>query len=177
MKKILEDGKDFKGNVLCICVEDNIIQELIKNKKIGLYELSRNTKIKSFLRKKRLKTKTGKSVKIKKFRKLFKKKSIEYVVINLNNVFDFYKYMASNSIYVCKKQIYLYGNSDYITAQDVAKKFERYDTKIEKIQDEDNYLVIVKCSNAKYNFFKEKFYLVVDTLYNIGDMISYFLTS
>ena len=178
MKRVIEDIKEFSGNVLCICVnDDKVMSSLLKNKKIGLYELTRNNGRKKVLNKKRLKTKEGKSIKIKKFRKLFKKKSIEYILIDLNNVFDFYKYMASNSIYICRKKIYLYGNSDYITADDVAKKFERYNTKIEKIQDGNDYLVIVDSSKAKYNFFKDKLYLVVDTIYNVGDMISYFLTS
>ncbi len=178
MKKILEDIKSFKGNVLCICVDDEkITKDLFNNKNIGLYELSRNSEKKILSKNKKLKDKNGKSIKIKKFRKFFKKKSIEYILIDLNNIFDFYKYMASNSIYVCRKKIYLYGNSDYLTAKDVAKKFERYNTTIEKIQDGNNYLVIVDCSKAKYNFFKEKLYLVVDSIYNFGDLISYFLTS
>lgn len=178
MKRILTDINTFEGNVLCIGVNDKkIINKLKKNSQIGLYELSRFEERKFFSRKKRIKTNDGKSVKIKKFRTLFKKKSIEYLIIDLNNVFDFYKYMASNSIYVCNTKIYIYGQSDYINAHLVAKKFKRYQTDIEKIQIDDNYLVIISCAKAKYSWFKEKFYLVIDTFHNIGDYISYFLTS
>ena len=178
MKKILNDIKTFKGNVLTICVDDNkLVKELRKNNKINIVDFSRQTKRKIFSKKKKFKYSKGKSVKIKKFRKAFKKKSIDYVIIDLNNIFDYYKYMTSNSIYICKNKIYIYGSSDYMNASLVAQKFERYNTTIEKIQDNDDYLVIVDCKKAKYNYFKEKFYLVIDSLHNLGDMISYFLTS
>lgn len=178
MKRILDDIKNFKGNVLCIGVKDKkIMSSLKKNSKIGVYELSRDEPKRFFGYKKRVKISKGRSVRIKKFRKLFKKKSIEYLIIDLNSIFDHYKFIASNSIYVCRKKIYIYGNSDYINAKLVAKKFERYKTKIERVQLDNEYLVVVDCSKAKYNFFKEKIYLIVDTFHNFGDMISYFLTS
>jgi hypothetical protein len=178
MKRIIEDIKSFKGNTVCIGVEDSKIKNTLKkNKDISIYELNRASTRKLFSRRKRLKASGGISVKIKKFRKLFKKKSIEYVIIDLNNMYDYYKYMASNSIYICNKKIYIYGNSDYVTAKGVAKKFKRYKTNIETIQIDNDYLVIVECKNAKYSKIKEKFYLIIDTFHNLGDMISYFLTS
>ncbi len=178
MKRILCDIKEFKGNVLCIGVTDNkIMSALKKNQKLGVYELSRDKPRRFWGSKKRMKIAKGKTVKIKKFRKSFKKKSIEYVIIDWNSIFDCYKFIASNSIYVCRKKIYIYGNSDYISAKVVAKKFERYNTKIERIQLDDDYLVIVDCSKAKYSYLKEKIYLIIDTFHNLGDMISYFLTS
>lgn len=178
MKRILEDIKNFKGNVLCIGVTDKkILSSLKKNSKIGIYELSRDKPTRLFGHKNRVKIHKGKTIRIKKFRKLFKKKSIEYLIIDLNSIFDHYKFVASNSVYICRKKIYIYGNSDYIDAKLVAKKFERYKTTIERIQIHNEYLVVVDCSKAKYSFFKEKFYLIVDTFHNLGDMISYFLTS
>ena len=178
MKKIISDIHTFKGNVLCIGVtDDKILSGLNKNNNIGLYELSRPEPRKIFSRRKRVKTKNGKSVPIKKFRKIFKKKSIEYLIIDLNSVYDYYKYMSSNSIYVCNKKIYLYGSSKMITANDVGKKFKRYKTKVECVQDGDNYLVIVDSYLAKFSFMKEKYYLIIDSLINLSDMISYFLTS
>ena len=178
MKELLNDIFHFSGNVLCIGVDNSkIISSLKKNKKIGLYELNRPEKRGLFARKKRIKTETGQSVKIKKFRTLFKKKSIDYLIINLNNVFDYYKYIASNSICICNKKIYIYGSSDYINAELIAKKFRRYETNIVCKQNKNNYLVVVECSKAKYNWLKDKFYLVIDTFHNLGDLISYFLTS
>lgn len=178
MKRILSDIKNFKGNVLCIGVTDKKIMSLLnKNNKIGIYELSREKPRRFFGSKKRMKISKGKTVKIKKFRKLFKKKSMEYLIIDLNSIFDHYKFIASNSIYVCCRKIYIYGNSDYISAKMVAKKFERYNTKIERIQLDKEYLVIVDCKKAKYSYIKEKIYLIIDTFHNLGDMISYFLTS
>jgi hypothetical protein len=178
MKKIVNEIHTFKGNVLCIGVtDDKILSCLNKNNNIGLYELSRPEPRKIFSKRKRVRTKSGKSVPIKKFRKIFKRKSIDYLIINLNSVYDYYKYMASNSIYVCNRKIYIYGSSKLVTANDIGIKFKRYKTKVECIQDNDDYLVIIDSSLARFNFFKEKYYLLIDTLINLGDMISYFLTS
>jgi len=178
MKRLLDDIKTFTGKVTLIAVNDNKIKKnLVKNNKIDIFELNRPERGKLFSKKRKLKSSSGKKVSIKKFRKIFKKKSVDYLVIDLNNVFDYYKYMASNSIYICSKKIYIYGNSDYLTAKDVAKKFRRYTKNIESIQIDNDYLVIVDCTNTKYRYFKEKFYLVIDSFLNIGDMISYFLTS
>ena len=178
MKRIIDDIHTFKGNVLGICIEDGrILSRIRKNKDIVYHELERKKKISIFSKGKKVNNKKGKSVRIKKFRKLFKPKSIEYVIINLDDMLDYYKYMASNSIYICKKKIYVYGNSEYVTAKDVAKKFERYTKNVEKIQDGTEYTVIVDCTNTKFKFFKEKFYIVIDTFCNLGDMISCILTS
>lgn len=182
MDKILESIHTFKGNILCICVEDGrILTRLSKNKNITIFELERPKKRKLFSRifskDKRISNKKGKSVKIKKFRKFFKKKSIDYVIIDLNNVYDYYKYMASNSIYVCKKKLFIYGNSDYVDALGVSKKFLRYTKNVTKIQNGTEYIVIVDCNNTKFSWFKEKLYVTIDTFHNLGDMISYILTS
>lgn len=177
MKRIIDDIHTFKGNVLCIGVaDDKILSCLKKNKLIGLYELNRNSTTKIFGRKK-VKDNSGKSIPIKKFRKVFKKKSLEYIIINLNSVFDYQKYMASNAVYLCKKKLYIYGTSEMINASYVARKYKRYNTKIECLEDGSDYCVVVDLSKAKFSWFKEKFYLIVDTFINLGDMITYLLTS
>ncbi len=178
MKRLLEDCTKMEGNVVCIGVEDKKIMKFLEsNKKISLFQLSRPPKRKLFSRSKRMKISDDKSVKIKKFRKLFKKKSIEYLIINLNSVYDYYKYMAGNSIYICNTKVYIYGCSDFVNAKAIAKKFKRYCTEVECIQIEEQYLVIIDVQKAKYNWLKNKFYIVIDTLHNLGDYISYFLTS
>ncbi len=178
MNRLIEDAKNFKGNVVCIGVDDKKLVKIFKNNKhIGLYELTRGVNRKLFKRQRRVKLENGKSIRIKKFRKLFKKKSIEYLVINLNTIFDYFKYIVANSIYICNSKIYIYGESEYIDAKVITKKYKRYKTKIEYFQDKNKYLVIVDVKEAKYSYFKNMFYIVVDTFHNLGDMISYFLTS
>jgi hypothetical protein len=178
MKRLLDEIKEFKGNTLLLGVDDNkIITNLKKNKKISLYEIEIFTKRKLFSKDKAKENETGKKVNIKKFRKIFKRKSIDNIIINLDNMYDYYKYMASNSIYVCNNKIYIYGNKELVTTSSIVKKFKRYNTKIEVITKDNDYLVIIDSSKAKYNLFKDKFYIVIDTFINLGDMISYFLTS
>lgn len=180
MKRIVEDVKKFRGNVLTICVEDNKIMSAIKgNRGIkNAFELNRDEPSGLFKRrKKKLKLKKGKRVKITKFRKLFKKEKVDYLIIDLNNVLDYHKYIASNAIYTCKKKIYIYGESDYLDAKMVSSKYRRYKTKIEEIQNKNKFIVIVDCSEAKYSRIKEMFYIFIDTFHNIGDWISLILTS
>lgn len=178
MKNLIEEINKFNGNVVSIGVIDDKIQKCLrKNKNISLFELEINTKRSLFSKKKRVKISKEKSVRIKKFRTAFKKKSIEYVVIDLNNFYDYYKYMASNSIFICNKKIYIYGNSELIDSKSVEKKFKRYKTKINSSQNDNEFFVIVDSSKAKFSLIKEKFFIIIDTFGNLGDIISYFLTS
>lgn len=178
MKRLLDEINGFKGNTLLLGVDDNkIFDSLKKNKNISLFEIEIFTKRKIFKKDKAKEIGTGKKVNIKKFRKIFKRKSIENIIINLDNMYDYYKYMASNSIYTCNNKIYIYGNKELVTTSSIVKKFKRYNTEIEVITKDNDYLVIIDSSRAKYNLFKEKFFIVVDTFINLGDIISYFLTS
>ena len=178
MKVLLDKIKNFKGNTLLLGIDDEkITKDLMKNKNVHLFEIELYKKRRIFKKDKSKEKATGKKVNIKKFRKIFKRKSIENVVINLDNMYDYYKYMASNSIDICNNKIYIYGNKELVTTSSIVKKFNRYNTKIEVITDDKNYLIIVDASLAKYNLIKEKFYVIIDTFINLGDMISYFLTS
>ncbi len=178
MKKLFDEFRKLEGNVLCIEInDDKVMSKLNKNDKISIYELYRNKKQGLFKKRKRIKTKGGKSVNIKKFRKIFKKRSIEYIVINIDNIFDYYKFLVSNSIYICNTKVLVYGTSKYIDADVIAKKFKRYDVQITNFKEDNKYLCVVDVSKAKFSRLKEKFYIMIDTFINIGDMISYILTS
>lgn len=178
MKKLYDEIRKLEGNVLCIEIrDDKIMSKLNKNNKISIYELYRNEKKGIFKRRKRIKTKGGKSVNIKKFRKIFKKKSIEYIIINIDNIYDYYKFLVSNSIYVCNTKVMVFGSSKYIDDNVIASKFKRYNVEITNYKEDDKYLCVIDVSKAKFSKIKEKFYIIIDTFINIGDMISYILTS
>lgn len=178
MKKIYDELNNIKGNVLCICVDDNkIMKYLNKSKEVNLFEFSRSEKRKLFSKRKKVKLNKEKKVNIKKFRKLFKKKKVDYIIIDVNNIYDYFKYMASNCIYVCSKKVYLYGKSDFVTPKSIGKKFERYNAKVKYYKDDDEYLVVANIKNTKYSRLKEFIYLIADTFINLGDMITYLLTS
>ena len=167
-----DEIKKLQGNVVCIGVNNKKLLKLLKsNNKIGLYELVRYKKSGLFSHKRRVKMPDGKSVKIKKFRRLFKKKSINHLLIDLNNIFDYYKYIAA------KGTIIIYGESDYLNASLVAQKFRRYTKNITTKQNGNKYCVIVDASDTKYRWLKDKYYIIIDTFHNLGDFISYFLTS
>ena len=57
------------------------------------------------------------------------------------------------------------------------KRYKRYNTKAFLEVNGDSFTIVIDASNSKTNWFKNKFYLVVDTFHNIGDMISVALIS
>lgn len=155
----------FNGNVLGIGLNEKLIKQLDKNKKIVECNLLDNvTKGKGF----------GKSkvIKIKKIKKHFKKKSINFILCNYESISKYLNSFVKNSIYLNDFKIYFYGNYDL---EKLIKRYKRYNTKIDVIKEKDFYILEIDCSNAKNNFFKEPFYLIIDlidlSIELIGDVL------
>lgn len=178
MERLNKDLKSFTGNVLCIGVTDQkIIRQLMKNSKISLYSIDRNPHKGLFSRNKKAKLNGSQKINMKKLRKKFKKKSVDYIVCNLNEIYDYFKYFLYDSVYINRKKLYLYGSSKYIDPKVLAKRFERYHAKtfVETIGEE--FLIIIHNEKSFGSFWKAKWYLLVDTFHNLGDMISQALIS
>jgi hypothetical protein len=177
MIKIINDIKDFSGNVLCVGVlDDNILMALKKIKDANVFTVDR-VHSRSFFRKKKAKTKDGKKVNIKKLRKTFKKKSIDHLICDFNEISEFFKYFIGDSVIISRGIVYIYGvpaNKDY---EELASRFKRYGATVKIEKEEDKILIVVDNKKSKTNWFKNKFYIVVDTFHNIGDLISAALIS
>lgn len=164
--------KNMNGKVIGIGIEnEKIIEEIDKNNKILECDLLNSVDIKS--------NATGKNKRkkyIKKLRKQYKKKTIDYMVINSNEADKYLKKIVKDSIYINNGDIYYYLDKNY--EQDrIIKKYKRYNTEIEIKKYNDGFIIKIDTRNAKNNFFKDMIYYVIDTLSNVADLIGDILVS
>ncbi len=181
MEKLSNIVKEFTGNVLCLGVKENsILKNLSNNDNISVYTIERKLSKRIFSKRKKakvVKDEKGKKINIKKLRKTFKKKSIDYIVCDINEIYDYFKYFIYDSVVINKKKLYLYGDSKYIDPNVLAKRFERYYAKTEVFISDNQFIIIVDNETSKGSWMKSKCYIIVDTFHNMGDMISAALIS
>lgn len=177
MDNLVNDINSLSGNVLGIGIEDDkLIKSLNKNKDINTFMIMRNP-ASSFFNRKKARMDNGKKVNMKKMKKIFNKKSVDYVICDFSSIKDFFKYFISNSIYINSKKLYLYGSVNDIDEDVVIKRYKRYNVTVEKIINEDEFLLIIDNTCSKNHFFRDKWYIIIDTFHNIGDLISSILIS
>ncbi len=170
MENLISIVKQFTGNVVCLGVQDGrILKNLEQNKQVNVYTIERSRGKSIFSRKKKAHVKESKSKKVnmKKLRKTFKNKSVDYI-----------KYFIYDSVVINKKKLYLYGESKYIDPKVLSKRFKRYHAKVTIIESSSTqFLLVVDNAESRGNWFQSKWYIVIDTFHNIGDMISAALIS
>lgn len=142
---------------------DNILElDIINIQKKKKGKLNNKTKNKS------------RKINIKKLKKIYNKKSVEYVVCNYEVIKKYFRYFISDSIYMNNNKLYLYGTS-MEDIKEIKKKYKRYNTLI-KVTDEKKYFIIeIDNKESKNNFFKDKLYFIVDTYNYLVDIIGDFL--
>ena len=84
-KYLLDVIKNMEGNVITIGIDDKLINGFKKNKKVNVYEINKSENVSLFQRKKR-KMSNGKNINIKKLYKYFKKKSIDYIICDYEQI-------------------------------------------------------------------------------------------
>lgn len=172
-KKITDIIKNINGNVLGIGIDnEHFISALDNNNKIticNLMNLNSSNATKS-------RGKKGKTVNIKKIRKKFKKKRVDYIICNINDIKNFTKTFVKDSIYINKNKLYIYGNTDY-DYEILVKKYQRYKNSIDIDTSESKFILTIDNSKAKTNFIKDTMYLIIDSISNLFDLITNVLTS
>ena len=169
--------KKCKGNVLAVCLDNKLMLQLNKNDNIGLISIESN-RINGIGKKsgKKKKLNGTKNISIKKLRKYINKKSVDVLFCNMNEMNDYYKYFIKDSIYLCNNTVYLYFTNE-IDVEFIENKYRRYKTKIESTKYKNGYIVKVDVSKAKNRWFKDKLYLLHDSLYNLIELIGNILVS
>ena len=174
--------KDFKGNVLVIGLDDKSLSYFNKNNKINLYSISKDYS-KSGIFKKKNKVlyneknlNKGKNINIKKLRKYINNKSIDYLILNMDEIIEYYKYIIRDTINVSNNKIYIYASNN-ISKDFIISRYKRYNVDIDITDYKDNYLITIDNKNIKNNFIKNKIYFIKDTLYNIAELIGNILAS
>lgn len=168
--KIYDIAKVVSGDVLGIGVDETISEILEQNERVlncNLLNSFSNTQNSKQEKKQRLK-----KIRIKKIRKVFKKKKVDFIICNIDEIKKYLKTFIKDSIYINKDILYIYNIEDEELKKELIKKYKRYNVKIEELK--DNKKTILKIDNklSKTNIFKDTFYLIIDTLIQLLNIIS-----
>lgn len=174
-KKLEDIIKKIEGNVLVISVDESLINAFNKNNKVNLYSINSNKGSKLGSSKKRS-TNKGKTINIKKLRKYINKKSVNYIICNIEDVFSYYKYIIKDTIYLNNNIIYIYSTNN-IDKDFIISKYKRYKVNIEVTNYKNGYIIKIDNTHGKNNYLKDKIYLIKDTFYNIAEFIGNILIS
>lgn len=178
IEELLKNIKKFKGNVITISIKNSkIVKELMKNPNINLFDINESSNSSFFYRKNRKKLNNSKTINIKKLYKVFNKKSIDFIVCNVEEIKYYLKYFVKNSVYINCNKLYIYGKKDDIDIDILKKRYKRYNVKIKEINFDDEFILIIDNKNSKNKKIKEKFYFISDSIYNLVEFISNILIS
>ena len=169
-EKLLQIVKKAKGSFLNIGLTDEQLLEAIEqNGNIDICYLLSNVSLtgKKF---NAIGFHRNKKINIKKIRKYFKKKSLDTVLCDYELIKQFRRSFVSNSVYINKEMLYLYGNKDEL--EEVSDKYKRYTSVIELIKAKDKYILKVNNKNTKNNLFKDNFYRIKDFISDSLDFIT-----
>lgn len=161
--ELIKITKKISGSLIFIGSEDKkIINSLNNNKNLTKVDILNNISNKKS--KEKGKTKT---ISIYKFRKIFKKKKTTTLIYDYEMMKTYLNRFVKDSIYTIKDDIYIYNVKD---KELIIKKYKRYNVIIN-----ENEVLHINCKNAKTNLIKDTYYLIIDTINNIFDLISDFL--
>ncbi len=162
LKKII---KTLKGNVIAIGINDELSGLIFDNKNVIKFYSLDNSKEKNNSKGR------SKIVNIRKLRKKFKKNKNDYLIANINELEKYLKYFIRDSIYITNKKVYLYGKLNSEKLSSLCSKYERYNLNI-KLNKYKSYFILEINSKVKSNFFKDKFYFLIDSIDEIIDLIT-----
>jgi len=162
-----DELKKLSGSVLGIGLSEKEQNILEKNDKVlECYLLNSNSTSDS--------TPKGysKTINIKKIKRIFRKKSFDYIVGNFDELHPYLRSFIKNSVYLNKNKIYFYNIKDF-ELDELENRYTRYGALVEI----KNNMVIIDNSNSKTNIFKNIFYYICDLCYDVIDYIGRMLVN
>ena len=126
--KLEEIIKKVEGNVLVIGLTEKLLNKFDKNNKVNLYAIYSNKSNNIFSKSKKKQTNKGKNINIKKLRKKINKKSVDYIILNMEEIKQYYKYVIKDTIYLNNNTIYIYSSNE-IDKDFIIDRYNRYDVK------------------------------------------------
>ena len=168
--KIYDITKCTSGNVLGIGVDEKITELLEQNSLVTNCNLL-NSYTKETTKTNTKKQKT-KQIRIKKIRKEFKKKKVDFIICNIEEIKKYTKTFIKDSVYINKDMLYIYNIKEKELKQELIKKYKRYNTIVEEIKDNETTILKIDNKNSKTNIIKDIFYLIIDTLIQLFNIIS-----
>lgn len=166
--KIYDITKCLSGNVLGIGVDEKIAQILEKNDRVINCNLL-NSQVNTTNEGKKEKQK---KISVKKIRKIFKKKNVDYIICNIEEMQKHLKTFIRDSVYINKDILYIYNIKEDELKEELIKKYKRYNTTIEEIKDKDNTILKIDNKNSKTNKMKDIKYSIIDALISLFNIIS-----
>lgn len=174
--KLEEIIKKTQGNVLVIGLDDKLLNKFDKNNKVNLYSIYSNKTTDIFSKTKKKQTNQGKTINIKKLRRYINKKSVDYIICNMEEIKDYYKYIIKDTIYLNNNMIYVYSSNE-IDKEFIISKYKRYNVEMTFNEYKNGYIITIDNKNGKNNYLKDKLYIIKDTIYNMAEIIGNLLVS
>lgn len=168
--------KASEGNVLAVCLDNNLIQKFDKNNKVNLYSIDSGKTSGIFGKQSKKTTNRGKTINIKRLRKYINKNSVDILICNMNEMFKYYKYFIKDSIYLNNNKIYIYATNE-IDKEFIIRKYKRYNVSINETDYKNGFIITIDNTKGKNKFIKDKLYFIKDTLYNLAELIGNILVS
>ena len=169
-KELLKIIKGMKGRLLGIGMDSERLKEgILKNSQIvscTLLELNQKKTGKVFLKEK---TEKLEKISIKKIQKHFKKKQIEYMICNIEDIKGFLKTFLRDSIDITNQKIYFYGRMD---TEEIIRRYKRYGVSIEEKKYQDGSLLIVDVFDITTHFWRNKGYYFLDSFSDLRNWIA-----
>lgn len=180
MKKILNELSDsikkITGTLVVFgSLEDKVLNVIEKNKNITVCDIITEYKFSLIKDGQSGNSKKTKKFNIKKLKKIYKNKSIDYLFVNLDEFDKYKKTIIPNSIYMTNKEILLYSLNEEYDFDVIEKRYKRYTKNVDVINCDEGKIVRVVSTDTKNNIIKDKFYFVLDSLYNVVEMVSNFM--
>ena len=88
-KSLLEIIKKIEGNILCVGLDDKLLEGFSKNNLVNVYTIYQAKRGLGVSKSKKRKTSSGRTISIKKLYKYFKKSSIDCIICNIEEVNDY----------------------------------------------------------------------------------------
>jgi len=176
MKNIRYEIKNLKGFILGIGrFDDLFLKQIMKNDNISFSILTNSSLDSGYIKKssKLIDNNKNKEISVKKLRKVFKKNRPNYMIVDINEVYNYLKTFIKDSLYITNKKIYIYSSNKDIDINEIYKLYKRYNKNI--IIDGD--YIIIDMEGYKNSKIKNFLFYIVDTFVIFYNFISNVLTS
>lgn len=170
-KVLLDSVKEIKGTILGFGnLSDKVITAIDKNDNIIEFTLLSNSNESSGDTKGR----NTKKVPYHKIRKKFRKKDITSIIASYDDLQKYRRRFIADSLFLAKDNIYLFIKSEDIDVEIIQKRYERYRQECEMIPCRDGFLLKITKKNYKKNKVRDTWYIfldfIIDILNIIGDL-------
>jgi len=168
-KRLHKIVKEVEGNVLAIGITDeNLLRELEINEKITtcnlLNSISKKSDENKFFRRKR-------NFNIKKLRKKFHKKKVDYIICNMEDIYPYLKTFVKDSVYINKGKIYFYGEKNKYQLERMINKYKKYNAKVEESIEDNLFYITISNEKSKTNKMKDFWLLLCDIIYWLYEFV------